>query len=154
MKVSDDPNALSQFRKTLWKFQQTFKTPLKRLEPFVAAIASSIQPLQIASVTIEQVVFEPKGWIGLLTRHSLPIRYERGVSVTAEGHVEIEELLRAALSDWVDFLFVPIPEPFVIYADHDEYTTFYAHNHPSLSQVAEALLAQGFEQITGYERVL
>ncbi len=36
--------------------------------------------------------------------------------MTAEGHVEIEELLRAALSDWVDFLFVPTPEPFVIYA--------------------------------------
>jgi hypothetical protein len=154
MKVSDDPNALSQFRKTPWAFQQTFKTPLKRLEPFVATIASSSQPLRLASVTIEQVVFEPKGWIGLLTRYSLPVRYEKGVSVIAEGRLEIEELLRAALSDWVDFLFVPTPEPFVIYADHDEYTTFYAQDRSNLSQVTEALLAQGFEQIAGYERAL
>ena len=95
-----------------------------------------------------------KGWIGLLTRYSLPVRYEKGVSVIAEERLEIEELLRAALSDWVDFLFVPTPEPFVIYADHDEYTTFYAQDRSNLSQVTEALLAQGFEQIAGYERAL
>ena len=72
----------------------------------------------------------------------------------ATGQREIEELLHAALSDWMDFLFVPSPEPFVIYADHDEYTTFYAHSRSNLNHIAEPLAAQGFKEISGYIRQL
>ena len=78
-------------------------------------------------MAIEQAVFEPKHWIDLLTRYSLPPRYAKGVSVTATGQQELEELLHTAFTDWFDFLFVPTPKPFVIYADHDEYTTFCAN---------------------------
>jgi hypothetical protein len=41
---------------------------------------------------------------------------------------EIAPLLEAALGDWVDFLFVPVPKPFAIYADHDDYITLYANS--------------------------
>jgi len=74
--------------------------------------------------------------------------------VTAVGQREIEELLNAALSDWVDFIFVPAPKPFVIYADHDEYTTFYANTGSNLNRVAEPLLTQGFEEVSEYQRRL
>lgn len=62
-------------------------------------------------------------------------------------------MLEAALGDWVDFVFVPVPKPFVIYADHDEYTTFYANTKSNLNRVAQALIAAGFEKVLDYERV-
>jgi hypothetical protein len=151
MNVSETPNALKQFRKTQWRFQETFKTPLKDLRPFVASIVS-VAAAESACVTIEQAVFEPKHWIALLARYSLSPRYGKGVSVTAVGRYEIEELLEAALTDWFDFLFVPAPKSFVIYADHDEYTTFYANSRSNVSRVAENLLAQRFKQIPDYKR--
>jgi hypothetical protein len=154
MEVSDTPNALKQVRRTAWKFQQTFKTPLKNLQPFVATIVSAGQSFQTACITIDQAVFEPKHWIDLLIRHSLPPRYQKGTSVMAVGQQEIEELLLAVLSDWVDFVFVPVPKTFVIYADHDEYTTFYANTSSNLNRVAEPLLTQGVEEVSGYQRRL
>ena len=153
MQLSETPSAVKQIRKTPWKFQQTFKTPLKNLRPFVAAILSTASP-ETACITIEQVVFEPKHWIDLLTRHSLIPCYAKGVSVTAVGRPEVEELLHTAFIDWFDFFFVPTPKPFVIYADHDEYTTFYANTRSNLNRVVEALAVQGFEEIAEYRRQL
>jgi len=152
MNASDTPSVLKQLRKASWKFQQTFKT-LKKLEPFVASIISTGGP-QTACVTIEQIVFEPKNLIDQLTRYSLPPRCGKGASVTATGRHEIEELLQAAFADWVDFLFVPSPKPFVIYADHDEYATFYANTRSNLNRISEALSLQGFEKIAEYTRPL
>lgn len=151
MNVSDAPSALKQIRKASWKFQQTFKTPLNNLQPYVAAILSAASP-QTACVTIDQAVFEPKHWIELLTRYSLPPRYSKGVSVTAVGAQEMHELLHTAFTDWFDFLFVPTPKPFVIYADHDEYTTFYANTRSNLNRVVEGLVAEGFERVAEYQR--
>jgi hypothetical protein len=153
MNRSETSNALKQFRKTRWRFQQTFKTPLKSLHPFVAAIISAASA-ETACVTIEQAVFEPKHWIDLLVRHSLTPGYAKGVSVNAVGQREVEELLQAAFTDWFDFIFVPTPKPFVIYADHDEYTTFYANTHSNLNRVVTPLSALGFEQIPEYTRQL
>jgi len=153
MNLSETPNAFKQFRKTPWRFQQTFKTPLKSLHPFVAAIISAASP-ETACVTIEQAVFEPKHWIDLLIRYSLTPGYAKGVSVTAVGRREVEELLQAAFTDWFDFIFVPTPKPFVIYADHDEYTTFYANTRSNLNRVVTLLSAQGFEEIREYTRQL
>ena len=58
-------------------------------------------------------MFEPKHLLDILTRHSLPHQYKKGTAVVAEGQQESEELLRAAFSDTMDFLFVPTPKPFV-----------------------------------------
>jgi len=153
MTVSDSAVALKELRKTPWRFQRTFKTPLKRLDPFVAAVVSTGAP-ETACITIDQVVFKPKHWIELLTRYSLPTRYEKGMSVSAAGQREIGELLHAAFADWVDFLFVPSPKPFVIYADHDEYATFYANTRSNLNRIAKVLSSQGFQEIAEYTRQL
>jgi hypothetical protein len=123
----DTPSALKQIRRSSWKFQQTFKTPLKNLQPFVAAILSTASP-ETACITIEHAVFEPKHWIDLLTRYSLPQHCGKEVSVTAVGRQEMEELLHTAFSDWFDFLFVPTRKRFVIYADHDEYIRLCQHS--------------------------
>jgi hypothetical protein len=118
------------------------------------AVRSAGRSFQTACITIDQAMFEPTHWIDQLIRHSLPPRYQKGTSVTAVGQQEIEELLHAALSDCVDFVFVPVPKTFVIYADHDEYTTFYANTRSNLNRVAEPLLTNGFEEVSGYQRRL
>jgi hypothetical protein len=154
MTMSEDSGARKRFRRTPWRFQQTFFTPLKIVKPFVAAIVNARERLHKASVTIDQVVFEPKHLNALLAKHSLPPLAGCGFCLTATGEEEVAELLEAALSDWVDFAFVPAPKPFVIYADHDEYTTFYANRKSGLNPVVEALLEKGFKEIRDYERKL
>ena len=57
MQLSDTPSAVKQIRKASWKFQQTFKTPLNNLQPFVRAILLAASP-ETACITIEQAVFE------------------------------------------------------------------------------------------------
>jgi len=84
MEVADSPSALKQFRRTPWKFQRTFQTPIKDLQRFATTIMSMNQLLN-ARITIESAIFEPKHWIELLSRYSLPHRYARGTSVTATG---------------------------------------------------------------------
>ena len=154
MELIENPGALKKFRRTPWKFQQTFHTPLKNLQAFVLTIITSGKPLKSGCLTLEQVVFDPEHLIALLTSYEVPARYERGVSLTASGQGEIEALLCAALSDSTDFIFVPEPKSFAIYADHDEYTTFYSHTRSNLNHVTQTLLSKGFQEVQGYERQL
>jgi hypothetical protein len=154
MMLTETPGALKRFRKSSWKFQQTFQTPLKNLQSFVTMIVSAAQPLKGGSLTVEQIVFEPKYLNGLLTSYSISPKYEYGLSLIAADREEAEALLLAAFSDSIDFVLIPDPKPFVIYADHDEYTTFYAQTRSNLNRVINALQDQGFESVFGYERRL
>jgi hypothetical protein len=110
--------------------------------------------LKSGCLTLEQVVFDPEHLVALLSSKAIPPRYERGVSLAATGRGEIEALLCAVLGDWIDFSFVPEPKSFAIYADHDEYTTFYSHTRSNLNRVTQALLSKGFQEVQGYERQL
>jgi hypothetical protein len=123
------------------------------LKPFVATIISAGR-IQGGCLTIDQAVFEPKNLIDMLSHYSIPPRYGRGSSVTAVGRDEVEALLQAAFSDWVDFLFLPEPKSFAIYADHDAFATFYAHTRSNLNRIAKALSEQPVKTIRGYERRL
>jgi hypothetical protein len=107
-------------------------------------------------LTIEQAVFEPTHLINLLASYSMsmPPRYGCGFSLTATGQQELEMLLLAVFSDWVDFIFVPEPKSFGIYADHDEFTTFFAHTRSNLNRVVKPLAEGGFKMIPDYERRL
>lgn len=113
---------------------------------------SAYESLEQASAIVDQVVFEPKHLLELLDKHSLPPQYIAGSCYTAIGSSEAKELLQAALSDWVDFLFLPTPKPFVIYADHDEYITFYANTKSNLNRVVQPLAAKKFTAIPNYSR--
>ena len=128
-------------------------TPLRNLEPFVATIISAREQIQVGTITIDSIVFEPKNLNALLASQSLPPSLQRESSIEAAGCEEVGVLLRAALSDGIDFWFIPTPKPFVIYADHDQYTTFFANMKSNLNGVAEPLLKQGFKRVD-YERHL
>lgn len=152
MMWSEAPGTINKFGRTAWKFQQTFLTPPKDARRFVATIVSAIKKVEAASLTVDTWVFEPKHLIALLATYDLSPQYRRDCTVTASGEKEVEELLHAALSDWVDFLFIPQPKPFVIYADHDEYTTLYAQTRSNHNQVTTLLSENGFKLVSGYIR--
>ena len=151
MIVSANPGSLKRLRKTPWRFQQTFATPLRNLEPFVATIISARGQIQGCTIIIDSVVFESKNLNAILASQAPSPRLQAESSIEAAGPQEVGALLHAALSDWVDFWFIPSPKPFVIYADHDEYTTFFANTKSNLNGVVEALLKQGFQKVD-YER--
>jgi hypothetical protein len=104
------------------------------------------------TVSTDEVVFEPTHLLQLISRNSIQVEKFRELNIRAEGMREIAELLEAALSDWVDFVFLPSPELFVIYADHDEYTTFYSNDEPLLMNLARGLSDAGFRPIENYVR--
>jgi hypothetical protein len=135
-----------------WEFQQTFETPLKNLHSFVKTILSACEVVQPGSFTFDQVVFEPTDLISLLESHSIRSMYKHGLCLIAEDQPEVEVLLCTVLSEWIDFLFIPQPEAFAIFADHDEYSTFYAHGRAILDRLASALSEQGFKAVANYER--
>jgi hypothetical protein len=143
---------IKKFCKSHCEFQRTFATPLKDMDLFVSAILSGDDVFEKGALEIDQVVFEPKNLVAVLARHSLPTACTNGASLVALGREEIYDLLRAALSSWVDFLFIPQPKAFVIYADHDEYTTFFGSRKSHSSRVADRLLLKGFKEISGYQR--
>ena len=154
MDVSHIPGTLKKFGRTPWKFQSTFSTPLNELDCFVSTILSTRTPIEQGCVAIDEVVFEPERLIALLAQCSRPKLYGRDWCFTAVGRQHVQELLCAVFADWVDFLFVPTPKPFVIYADHDEYATFYANTKSNLNGVVSALLEACFEQVPNWKREL
>jgi hypothetical protein len=154
MTLSPTPGVLKRCRRTVWRFQQTFETPLKDLDRFVSTIFSAHGPPEKGCVTIDEVVCEPRALNALLAEHSIVGELGRDVSLDAAGRQEVEELLRSTLADWIDFLFIPQPKPYVIYADHDEFTTIYANAKGNLSKVVHALSEGGFQRIKDYERSL
>ncbi len=113
MMISEAPGSLKRFRRTAWKFQKTFKTPLKNL----AAIITASEKLQSSQVFVERIVFEAQHLTALLSRYSVTTELRDGLAITATDKEESQALLQAVLSDWVDFVFVPSPKPFAIYAD-------------------------------------
>jgi hypothetical protein len=152
MIVAESPGSIERFHKTKWRFQQTFRTPLQDLKAFVKTILSAHEGLQNGCVTIDQIVFQPTHLTTMLAKYSTPVQFERDWSIRVAGQHKIEQLLETALSDWADFTFVPTPETFVMYADHDEYVTFYADAKSNLDLVVEALSANGFTKVSEYER--
>jgi hypothetical protein len=149
MRASESPGLLKKFRRSPWKFQRTFRTPLQDLARFTHVIMSTLPTTERASAIFEQVVFEPRSELLLLfAKYSLPPKwYDKNFTIEAECAAEAHELLQAMLSEWIDFLFVPTPRRLVIYADHDEYTTFLANRRGHLSAVVAALNAAKFHPV-------
>lgn len=146
---------ISKLRRTAGTFfQRTFVTPpLNRLPAFVAILLAG-PPLASASLTLDEVVFTPEHVNRLLSRHHVPQECRSGWTITATGQQESKALLTAALDDWLDFYFQPEPNRFLLYADHDEYTTLFAARKGTLSRLATALAAGGVAEVSDYVRTL
>ena len=148
MKLTQTPGALKKFKRTPWRFQQTVKTPLKDLERFVSNICAS-NPPDSATVTIDEFI-DARNLAPLLGANG-DLQLARDASIEADAD-EAAKLLGAALADWLDFLYVPTPKSFAIYADHDEYATFYANSKSALNKVILPLKEAGFTMVEDWER--
>jgi hypothetical protein len=150
--LAEPTEELRRFRASPWQFQRSFVTPLKDLKRFVSTI---LEPYTFdrAVLTTDDVVFKPDNVLKLFESHSITVKdYYDNFTVEAESPVEITELLEAVLGNWIDFLFVPIPQQFAIYADHDEYTTFYLPKHSNLNDFSIRLREAGFKAVENYTR--
>ena len=144
--------AIKKVLKTPWRFQQTFHTPLKQLPQFVSAILEPLGECESGTVIIDSVVFPPTNIDRLFVQEKIEHDVRSGSSIATENAAELQTLLVAAFGDWLDFAFVPSPKPFVFYADHDEYTTFFANTRSNLNKVAMSLTANRFTGVKDYIR--
>jgi hypothetical protein len=145
------PQEILAFRENVWPCQATFVTPLKELGRFVGTLLDTIS-LESAVLSTDVVVFEPKGLVGLLSCNSIQVHNQWDFNLRATGQRAISELLHAALSDWADFALVPSPPLFAIYADHDEYITFYTRSPLDLEVLKSRLTTANFKFVDGYIR--
>lgn len=147
MRILESSDILKRHRQATWEFQQTFRTPLQNLNRFVDLIMSALAGIERANVVFDQVVFDPKyELVPLYAKYQLPRKWH-GATIEAEGAHEVRELLQAALSEWIDFLCVPSPTQFLIYADHDEYITFLAHRKGKICALLDSLSGSGFKAV-------
>jgi hypothetical protein len=159
MTSSKTSGALPAFRRTArgLPYQATFQIPTKALAPFIDAIAAALGSIQTGRAILDEIVFEPRMLSAVLATHSLePLdrrdtRAMQDWSIDSTDPAALRNLLSALLSDAVDFAFVPTPKPFVIYADHDEYATFFAARQSNLNRVLREMSQNGFEP-NGYHR--
>jgi hypothetical protein len=149
--LSERTEEIRRFHAEPWPFQKTFKTPLEDLSRFVSVILGPFEP-EKGTLSTDEVVFEPRRLLELMARNSITVENQWDLNLGAEGREDIADLLEAALGDWVDFVFLLSPGSIAIYADHDEYTTFYCLDQSVLANLGSELVQAGFESISNYIR--
>ena len=137
------PVAIHQFRANPWPYQKTLVTPRKDMASFLSALLASF-PIDHGVASTDQVVFEPDNFLELLKAHNLPTENYWTFCAEASNTEAVTALLDAMLNDWIDFVFVPSPTSFAIYADHDEYLTIYVPTSSGLDQLVPRLELVGF----------
>jgi len=147
------PGALKQMRARAGEHQTTFAVPPARASQFAAALLGAGVGATGARLVVDAVVFPPKHLQTALSNSDVEAWLDAETVIEAEAG-EAAALLTAALQDWTDFWFVPIPGGFLLYGDHDEYSTIFAQRTGAVSRAADALRAAGFDEVDGYEREL
>jgi len=147
------PGALKHMRLRAGEHQATFAVPPARAGQFASALLGGGAGAAGARLVVDAVVFPPRH-LRTALGHGEEDGWLDAETVVEADAGEAASLLTAALQDWTDFWFVPIPGGFLLYGDHDEYSTVFGHRRGAVSRVAEALHAAGFDEIDGYEREL
>jgi len=137
------PEAIHQFRANPWPYQRTLVTPRTNMASFLSALLA-VFPVDHGAASTDQVVFEPDNFLELLKARELAIGNYWTFYAEASNTDDLTVLLDAMLNDWIDFVFVPSPESFAIYADHDEFLTLYVPTSSGLDQLVTRLEQVGF----------
>jgi hypothetical protein len=152
--VTHTPGAFKKFRRTPWRFQQTVERPhADQLQAFVSAITAAHGHIEVGTVTIDQIVFGTERMTALCPAGS-PLPLARESSISARVPEEIAALLVATFIDGPDFIFIPTPKPFVFYADHDDWITFYTNTKSHLNHIIEPLASNGYKLVQNWQREL
>ncbi len=151
MKISTQPSAGWRLREAPFTFQTTYVRPLGDLPKFVNTLLKNFEVSE-GTVSIEQIIFEPKVLIWYLRGRGF-LRDEGQLNkavIHAENKSEVAELLECVFGQWADFAFIPSPNEFAIYADHDEYTTIFAASAESLSLIRSDIDQERFKTAEGW----
>ena len=151
LELSRSQGRVYHFKKAPLAFQQTFKTTLQDLPRFVATILSPFR-VDSASITIDQIVFDPTTLLHFLATYDICRESLVTAEITATGEEVVKSLLVAAFSDWVDFLFTPSTNRFALYADHDERTTAFAASQTDLELIKTSMTRAGYRSFDNYRR--
>lgn len=147
------PGALQHMRVRAGEYQATFAVPPARATQFASALLGAGAGAAGARLVVDAVVFPPKHLHTALGHDDAEAWLDAETVVEAEPG-EAEALLIAALQDWTDFWFVPIPGGFLLYGDRDEYSTIFAHRSDLVAGATEAIRAAGFSEVDDYVRDL
>lgn len=151
MTVSLASGAFKKFRRTPWRFQQTVEQPkVGDLPRFISTILQG-HDIVAGTVTIDQVIFNTERLTALCPAGST---LTHDSSISAGSSADLHALLVAAFWDGLDFICIPTPKPFVFYADHDNWITFYANTKSHLNHVIEPLTAHGYKLVKDWQREL
>jgi len=146
------PGALHHMRVRAGEHQATFAVPPARATQFATALLGAGAGAAGARLVVDAVVFPPKHLQTALGHD--PEAWLDAETVVEADAGEAEALLVAALQDWTDFWFVPIPGGFLLYGDNHEDVTIFAHRKDVIARAADAVRAAGLDDIDGYEREL
>jgi hypothetical protein len=146
------PGALQHMRVRAGEYQVTFAVPPARATQFGSALLGAGAGAAGARLVVDAVVFPPKH-LQTALGHDPDAWLDAETVIEAEPS-EAEALLIAALEDWTDFWFVPIPGGFLLYGDRDEFATIFAHQPNTIARAADALRAAGFRAVRDYVREL
>ena len=118
-------------------------TPRRKMASFLSELVS-VFPIDHGVASTDEVVFEPDNFLQLLNTREIPIDNYWSFCAEASNAEDATALLNAMLNDWIDFVFLPSPARFAIYADHDEYLTIYVPISSALDQLVTRLELVGF----------
>lgn len=141
------PWARKQCRRAAGQYQRTFVSPLSQRHLLSKLVLRSAASTRAGLFYIETDVFTTERLEELMAQNEISVDRVEGLSITAENRSECQSVLEAALADSADFYFVPEPKPFLLYCDHHDYSTFFAHRKGPLSQLSEALAGGGFREV-------
>lgn len=142
-RVESTPGATKKLRKKAGGAQMTFAVNRQGALAFSTALLSGDPSCERAALVVEETS-GPLYHVGPLIAHPPLESIPRDTTISATGHEAAGALLAAALSDYVDFWFVPEPGGFVVQADDDECATVFAHRQGPVSRAGERLAAAGF----------
>jgi hypothetical protein len=145
------PESIHDFRTNPWPCQKTLVTPRKNMRSFLSTLLT-VFPIEQGTASTDQVVFEPDNLMDLLKGHEVIIENRWSFCIEASKAEGVSALLGTMLNDWIDFVFVPSPAAFAIYADHDEYLTIYTPTTQQLNHLIDRLELEGFSFIGDYMR--
>jgi hypothetical protein len=150
MNVTTAVGTLKKFRRTPWRFQQTVELPkVSDRDRFVSTIIAALDGLESAMITIDKDIFNTEKMTALCPAGSTLTHDTMILTHSAEG---LYNLLIAAFWDGPDFICIPTPKPFVFYADHDNWITFYANTKSNLNSVIEPLASNGYKLVQDWQR--
>lgn len=154
--VEHTPGALKKFRRTPWRFQQTVEWPnntnnTEDRAKFVETIFEANGQISEGTVVIDEVVFNATETNKVCANVSADV-LGRDWAITCSSQEEMKRLLMAVFHDGMDFIYAPNPKPFVFYADHDDWITFYANTKSNLNMICQPLEAAGFKMIENWQR--